>query len=491
MGCPPPALFTDKDRADIVAYWNAPGRYVLSAPSDATTDGPYRVRLTPDGSQWFWNYQHIVAGKAKIPPTLDAKPKAGPYAEWEAWVTARLIYDRYLAQQTADAMNSAFITEKYIDETRPLLASRGGKRDSSGRAKPDSSDKTTSVPVAPGPIPSELLLACGNPPAFASVVTPLQYQVHFDDPEETFTYTDNVKLRDRYAYYRFPRGVVAYGARLKDMPPSERDELFRAAGFSPAEQRIFSAVSKLEGGFETVQTYDTGFVSVGFIQFVTLAEGKHDLSEVLTTLKDNRPNEYQKDFRRFGIDVQTDKTLTVVDPATGAELTGNAAVLKIIDDKRLTAVFQRAGRHPGFRIAQIKVAKSFYWPTDDMLNATLPDGTILSGKVCDCIKSEAGLACLLDRKINTGNIRILNDVALRVATTHNCKSIADLSVYEQEIIAGMKYREDFLADTTLAQPPAPPTVKQASTDTKSATASSVTNAGTSKTLQVRPPHKGE
>src|SRR5947207_3259224 len=80
---PPPPLFTDKERADIVAYWNAPGRYVFAAPSDATTEGPYRVRLTPDGSQWFWNYQRVVAGKAKLPPTADIKPKSGPYAEWE------------------------------------------------------------------------------------------------------------------------------------------------------------------------------------------------------------------------------------------------------------------------------------------------------------------------------------------------------------------------------------------------------------------------
>ena len=308
--------------------------------------------------------------------------------------------------------------------------------------------------------------------------------VHFDDPDEVYAYTDNVKLRDRYGYYRFPRGVVSYGAQLKDMTTSERDELFRAGGFSAAEQRIFSAVSGLEGGFETVQTYDTGFVSIGFIQFVTLAEGKHDLSQVLLTMKDNRPDEYAKDFRRYGIDVQPDTTLTVIDPATGAELSGNAAVLKIIDDKRLTAVFQRAGRHPGFRIAQIKIAKSYYWPTDDMINAALPDGTTISAKVCDCIKSEAGLACILDRKINTGNIRPLNDVAARIAAAHNCKTASDLALYEAEIVAAMKYRADFLADKTLAQP-APPPAPKSTTPPATATTTS-TAAPVARPVLVNP-----
>ncbi|MDX1934584.1 MAG: hypothetical protein SFU56_18450 [Capsulimonadales bacterium] len=449
---PLPPLFSETERTAIVAYWNAPGRYILSAPPDAATDGPYRVRLTADGSQWFRTYQITVAGKAKLPPTMDARPTTGPFVEWETWVAARLAYDRAVAQRAADAMNRAFAVVKPTPTPRPLLASRAGKRPAPDQPTAGTND----LPPAPGPIPAGLLTVCGNPPPFASVVTPLQYQVRFDDPEEVFTYIDNVKLRERYAYYRFPRGIASYGTRLKDMTPSERDELFRAAGFTPSEQRIFAAVSKLEGGFETVQTYDTGFVSVGFIQFVTLAEGKHDLSEVLLLFKANRPREYQEDFRRFGIDVQPDRTLTVVDPATGAELTGNAAVLKIIDDKRLTAVFQRAGRRPGFRIAQIKVAKAYYWPTNDPLTATLADGTILAGKVGDCIKSEAGLACLLDRKINTGNIRLLNDVAQRVAVARGCKTIADLAAFEQEIIAAMKYRDNFLADNGLGQPAPPP-----------------------------------
>jgi hypothetical protein len=444
---PAPPLFSNKERAAIVAYWNAPGHYSLSAPPEAATNGPYVVRLTPEGSTWFPAYQHVVAGAGKsLPPTRDAKPTRGPYAEWEAWVAARLAYDRAAAQQAADAANKAVLKGMAVPEN-PLP---------SLTATPAAQLLTPPLPTAPGPIPAGLLAACGNPPAFAGVVAPLQYQVTFDKSDEVFTYTDNVKLRDRYAYYRFHRGTVAYGTRLKDMPTEERDRLFHAAGFSPSEQKIFGAVSGLEGGFETVQTYDTGYVSIGFIQFVTLAEGKHDLSNVLLQEKTDHADDFEKDFRRFGIDVRPDRSLVVLDPATGAELSGNPAVLKIIDDKRLTAVFQRAGRRTPFRVAQIKVAKAYYWPDADPVVATLPDGTAVTGRVGDLVKSEAGLAILLDRKINTGNIRLLSDVLCRCMAAHGCKTIADASLYEKEIVSALKYRADFLADTTLGQPLAPP-----------------------------------
>ena len=124
---PAPPLFSDKERAAIVAYWNVPGRYTLAAPPDTTTEGPYRVRLTPDGSQWFLNYQHVVNGKSKLPPTADARG-GSKYADWETWIVARLAYDKAMAQQSADLMNRPFIAARSTTEPRTTLASRGTKR---------------------------------------------------------------------------------------------------------------------------------------------------------------------------------------------------------------------------------------------------------------------------------------------------------------------------------------------------------------------------
>jgi hypothetical protein len=414
--------YTEKEREKIAAYWKKPGRYQV------TPNALWEVRATPEASTFFHAYRRAVFGNAKLPPGADVRPALdGPYGEWERWISAKLDFDRWNAERAAANANhqTAAIT-------------------------------ITAAPPAPGPVPATLAATCGNPPAaFLTAVRPNTYRIAFDKPEDTFTYTDQVRLRERYGYYRFANGIVSYGTRLSQMPEGEKAHLFKAAGFSPAEQRIFAAISQLEGGFETVQTYDTGYVSIGFIQFVSLADGKHDLSEVLLQMKRDYPKEFAADFHRYGIDVRDDKTMVVIDPVTGAELSGNAAVMKIIEDKRLTAVFQRAGRRGPFRVAQIKVAKSFYWPQSDMLAVTLPDGTASVGKVGDVVKSEAGIATLLDRKINTGNIRSLPGIVQSVMAAHGCKTLTEAANYEKEIIAALKYRMDFLADATLAQPADP------------------------------------
>jgi hypothetical protein len=372
-----------------------------------------------------------------VPPNQDAHAsQSGPQAEWETWVTARVAYDRYQAGAVAARANAL---------VRPLL---------SPTASAVSVSPALAPVAAPGPVPPALVAACGNPPRFANAAAPLQYTIHIDDPGDTYVYQDNVTMRDRYAYYRFNRGTVAYGKKLEDFTDRELSDLFRKAGFTPGEQRVFTAVSGLEGGFETINTYDTGYVSVGFIQFVTLVDGQADLARVMAEEKASYPRDFQNDFHRLGIDVQPgDGTLTVVDPATGTELVGSDAVLRVIEDKRLTAVFQRAGRKSeAFRVAQIKTARANYWPAGDPVRITLPNGSTVSGVVSDFIKSEAGLATLLDRKVNVGNIRLLTEVAARTLLAHKGKKITDLARYEREIITAMKYRSDFLKDRTLSQP---------------------------------------
>jgi len=433
---PPPPLFSDEERARLVAYWNAPGRYnVTAAPPEAKEAGPWQVRLTPDGSTWLLAYQRAVSGPAKLPPTVDG---GGPLpgatagsvstAGWETWVQSKIAHDRARAQNAADAANA-----QSRNRPAPLAAP---------------------PPPPLGPIPAGLLLVCGNPPPFAAAVTPLRHVVTFEDePNALYTFPDNVKMRDRYAYYRFAQGTVAYGPALRDLPPAELDALFAQAGMTPSEQKIARAVSKLEGGFETVNTYDTGFVSVGFLQFITAVDGKGSLFTVLAREKIDRPAAFGDDFRRFGLDVDpATQTLAVVDPGTGAELTGAAAVQTLIADKRLAAVFQRAGRKSvAFRVAQIQIAKSGYWPSEDAVTVVV-NGRTLTGKVSDVIRSEAGLATLFDRKINRGNIAPFADVVARVMAKRGYNTLADAARSERDIVREMKYREDFLADRTLSQP---------------------------------------
>lgn len=443
----PQPLFTEAERTSLVSYWNAPGRYTVEvAAPTAGKPGPWAVRLTPEGSTWFLTYQRSVTGGKKIPPSQTAK---GGVAEWETWIDQKVTWDKFQAQKLADSANGANLGAVASTGSSPL-------------------PPQPTPPPYPGPAPASLIAAVGNPPAaFQTAVAPMQYTVRFDDNDEPYLYRDNVRFdKDRFAYYRFARGVVSYGKRVKDIPEAELAVLFQEAEFTPTERKCFAQVSALEGGFETTQTYDTGYVSVGFIQFVTMADGSgdQDICKALALEKKENPAAFQQDFRQFGLDIQPDRTLTVIDPATGAELSGKDAVSKIIEDKRLTAIWQRAGRRSAaFRVAQIKQAKASYWPASDPITVTLADGSKLTGQVGEVIKSEAGLATLLDRKINTGNIRPFADVVAKVINENKLKTLAEAASYEKPIVTELTYRRSFLEEPTLGQPPAPPTPKPTQT----------------------------
>ena len=416
-----PPLFSDSERAAIVAYWNNPARLQMEMPENSMTKGLFQPRLTTDGSEWILKYKNATT-QGGAPPT--ANPLDSEFnPEWKRWVKAKIAYDYYIATVAANAANM---------QALHIVAPIG-----------------PTAPPHPGIIPNTLLAACGNPPILANVVVPMVAVVSFENENEPFRYVDNVKLSDWYPYYRFAKGTVAYGPMLKDMPKLDLEKLFKDAKFSDRERRIVGAVSPLEGGFETINTYDTGFVSVGFVQFITWNDGRGSLSDVLLRMKTDKQTEFNSDFRRFGVDVNTtDKTLTVIDPATGTELRGLPAVIRVIEDKRLTALFQRACRRSPFRVAQIQTAKTNYWPADDIATATLADGTAITGKVSDIIKSEAGMANLFDRKVNRGSIfPLFNTTISDIAKAKHITKFGDLAKQEREIIKRLKYRADFL-DTT-------------------------------------------
>ncbi|AIE84111.1 EF hand domain protein [Fimbriimonas ginsengisoli Gsoil 348] len=388
------------------------------------------MRLTPEGSTWLWNYNK--ARKVSAPPTADAQPANDEQKGWEAWVSARIARDRWLAWQQAIRSN-----QKVLGKPLPVV----------------DKDTPATEPADPGPIPPTLAALAGNPPAFAAAVVPMQHDIRFDDA--SLTYQDNFRIwNQRYPYYRYGQGVASGGTAVKSIPSDRLDHLFRLAGISDAEAKVMRSVSMLEGGFDSINTYDTGFVSIGFIQFACLKEGAGSLGGMLLSYRAANPTQYQKDFRDFGLDVTPTGSLAVLDLATGAELHGPDAAKKIIDDKRYIAVFQRAGqRSDPFVAAQIKAAKTMYYPGDDPISVTL-EGQTVTGKVSDVIRSEAGMATLMDRKVNTGSIASLGSVLNEVVATVRPKSLAELAKYEYEIIDRMRYRTNYLADSSLSQPTA-------------------------------------
>lgn len=415
--------FSSDEARAVMAYWNEPGRYEMRVPADAPRQGLWRVRLTVAGSTWLWGYNR-ARNIPKGPPSQNAAPQNPEQVEWEKWIDAKVAFDRFEAQQQANALNAA-IFKGFV-----------------GPAPAKATD--------PGPAPAGLVKLAGNPPRFAEAVTPLEHRIRFEDME--LAYLDNVDMRPRFAFYRFERGVQSVGERVRELPKDRLDKTFSAAGLDASTQRIMAAVSLLEGGFDAVNTYDTGFVSVGLIQFASLRDGAGSLGRMLARYQASDPDDFQAHFRRFGVDATPDGKLAVIDPDTGAEAIGPDANRRIIEDKRLIAVFQRAGRlSEAFRVAQVKSAATDYLPTGDVLNIQLA-GAPVAIRVGDIIRSEAGIATLMDRKVNTGSLDPLPFVLALIAGENGLSKASDFVRFERDIVIAMRFRKDYLQDTNLSQP---------------------------------------
>ena len=175
--------------------------------------------------------------------------------------------------------------------------------------------------------------------------------------------------------------------------------------------------------------------------------------------KADAKDDFEANFRRFGLDVAPNGEMVALDLDTGVEKVGSLAALQIIQDRRLIAVFQRAGQvSEAFRVAQVRIAFDNYWPMKEKVTVKYGDQTI-TGIVSDLIKSEAGIATLFDRKVNRGKIWPLEDVLNELAPQVKPTTLADFAKFEKLIVQKMKYRRDYLLDKNLSQPADPPPLR--------------------------------
>ena len=76
----------------------------------------------------------------------------------------------------------------------------------------------------------------------------------------------------------------------------------------------------------------------------------------------------------------------------------------------------------------------------------------LTARVADLVHSEAGMATLMDRKVNRGGIQAgVSNAAAALMREHRLTRLTDVAKYERALIQRMKYRGDFLADRTLTR----------------------------------------
>ncbi|RYG31507.1 hypothetical protein EON81_22735, partial [bacterium] len=170
------AGFTPEERQEVARFWNESGRYAAEA-------GRWEARLTPEGSQWLWNLNKARGIGKAIP---GAAPVTGR-ADWDDWINSKYESDKNMAEAEAARQNGQ----------APLLP----------------------PPAFTQPAPADLQALVGMAPPFVAAVRPSRHLVHFDDAE--YRYSDQVNVRQKYAYFRFPQGVMAAGKALKTLPPDE------------------------------------------------------------------------------------------------------------------------------------------------------------------------------------------------------------------------------------------------------------------------------
>lgn len=417
--------YSPAEVGDILDYWSHSAKYEVRPSPRESRQGRYQVRLTASGSLWLKKFNAAKGLSGKVSPTSDAVSTAPAQVPWEQWVSTKIAWDRYQAGLECQRLNTA-----EIGKSLPALETR---------------------PPEPGPMPLDLMIAMKNEvPVFAAPVQPKEHAVTFHDRLQVVL-EDNVSVRPTYVYYRFPQGVSSEGTSMDTLSPQERDRLYRLARLNMSVQRVMNAVSGLEGGFDSINTYDTGYVSAGFIQFACLGEGGGSLGELLATCKANDPFGFEADFRSKGIDVEGTK-LVAMDLTSGQPQTGPDAAMTIINDKRLTSIFVRAGRVSDlYRVQQLRTAFARFYPADDRLTLKFA-GQTWNTTVAQVIQSEVGIATLMDRKVNTGNLGNLAPILNQIAERNKCEEPADLAKFESEVIAKVRWRRDFSKNADLSRP---------------------------------------
>lgn len=142
-------------------------------------------------------------------------------------------------------------------------------------------------------------------------------------------------------------------------------EEYMSLGLSRLEAKALRYVSKNEGNFDAINTYDKAIFSYGFIQFAGKTGG---LANMLAVLKHRYEQVFVQYFQYFGIDVEyaikngkiVHAQLVVISCQTQKAYRGIAAEQQIKQDKLLLGTFIRAAYCREVMLGQVESAKLSY-----------------------------------------------------------------------------------------------------------------------------------
>lgn len=258
-----------------------------------------------------------------------------------------------------------------------------------------------------------------------------QYRLSFPHPLSGDTVSVQFENFPRSAYTQYYEGTSYVGNSNPEIPLN----VFQRLGLGDDLAIALQYVSKHEGNFDAINSYDSAIFSYGFIQFAGNGGG---LAPLLANIKYKAPKVFQDYFQRFGIDVAFDirqgiaqnAKILLVNPYDkgGKILTEGIEAEQVLRaDKLLYGVFIRAGFHLPVITLQIDSAIQNYVRPALAIRLSFAVGTFQLNQipVTNLISSQMGLAMLIDLVINQWTNRakeILEDAFEQIIIQQNIRT---------------------------------------------------------------------
>ncbi len=283
-----------------------------------------------------------------------------------------------------------------------------------------------------------------------------QYKITFTNPQDNLPTTVkfyNFPLSNFTQYYQ---GVSYIGASNPEIPVS----VFQRLGVNTDLALALQYVSKNEGNFDALNTYDSAVFSYGFIQFAGNGGG---FPLLLAHMKHKAPKLFQDYFEIYGIDVDyvlhqgvvRQAKLLLANPYQRAGkywLEGLEAEMALREDKQLYGIFIRAGYHLPVITLQIDAAIRFYvLPALQIrLNLRMGVAQLPNILITQLINSQMGLALLIDTVVNQWTTRtqdIFRQALETLIIQHKAQTMTDIQRIDErkiveQIITDAKVRND-------------------------------------------------
>lgn len=221
-----------------------------------------------------------------------------------------------------------------------------------------------------------------------------------------------------------PRGVSYAGKSSFD----ENKNMFLDICQEPFYADILKYISKNEGCFDAVNSYDKAIFSFGFIQFTGAVASGSMLTRVLARLKERDEDVFNECFIQYGMDIQSFGTPIFQVETNGGTKEGDAAYLEVANDLRLTGAFIASAFRPTMICVQVEIALEEYVfkaVSSSVMISIFGNAYSLN----QIMSTEGGIAFRVDLAVNrglSGSLAVLKKAIEQVLSESGSSDISSL-----------------------------------------------------------------